>query len=222
MSTIIHTSDSRGPSFDSHRHACAAEPPEHLAAQIVETARAEARQILSDAETAATALRSAAERKTAQQQAALADAGQHHMRQELQAAQLLLASVTTEIQTRRDEWLAAWQHEALNLALAIAGRVLRRKLDTESELALQLVRESLDLAVGAANITVRVSPDDLSRWRAPLESLLQETHPVATTHLLGDPQVSRGGCRVDTEFGGIDQTIETQLQRIAEELTNDQ
>jgi len=33
-----------------------------------------------------------------------------------------------------------------------------------------------------------------------------------------DATIAQGGCRVETRFGTIDQQIETQLQRIEEEL----
>jgi len=36
---------------------------------------------------------------------------------------------------------------------------------------------------------------------------------------VADPDITPGGCRVDTQFGSIDQQLETQLARIEEELT---
>jgi flagellar biosynthesis/type III secretory pathway protein FliH len=33
-----------------------------------------------------------------------------------------------------------------------------------------------------------------------------------------DPGISRGGCRVETRFGTIDQQFESQLKRMEEEL----
>jgi flagellar assembly protein FliH len=42
---------------------------------------------------------------------------------------------------------------------------------------------------------------------------------LAGAELSGDPQISPGGCRVETQFGTIDQQFESQLKRIEEELT---
>ena len=36
---------------------------------------------------------------------------------------------------------------------------------------------------------------------------------------MADPEIARGGCRVETRFGTIDQQFEAQLARIEEELT---
>ncbi|MBW8885281.1 MAG: hypothetical protein JF612_11035 [Planctomycetia bacterium] len=36
--------------------------------------------------------------------------------------------------------------------------------------------------------------------------------------IVEDSAIAAGGCRVDTEFGSLDQQLEQQLARIAEEL----
>ena len=42
--------------------------------------------------------------------------------------------------------------------------------------------------------------------------------PLANTELVADPQITQGGCRVETRFGVIDQQFEAQLARIEDEL----
>ncbi len=49
--------------------------------------------------------------------------------------------------------------------------------------------------------------------------LLAEFSALGPTEIIADAQISRGGCRVDTRFGVIDQQFEAQLARIEEELT---
>jgi len=41
---------------------------------------------------------------------------------------------------------------------------------------------------------------------------------LGDTQIIPDAAISRGGCRVETRFGAIDQTFEAQLARIEEEL----
>jgi flagellar biosynthesis/type III secretory pathway protein FliH len=41
---------------------------------------------------------------------------------------------------------------------------------------------------------------------------------LGPVQLVSDETITRGGCRVHTEFGVIDQQIESQLQRIEAEL----
>ena len=49
-----------------------------------------------------------------------------------------------------------------------------------------------------------------------------EAHPEAQSlgalHVVADQNVTPGGCRLETEFGSLDQQLEAQLARITEEL----
>jgi flagellar biosynthesis/type III secretory pathway protein FliH len=51
-----------------------------------------------------------------------------------------------------------------------------------------------------------------------MQAVVRELAPLAQTELVADPQISAGGCRVETRFGVIDQQFESQLARIEEEL----
>jgi flagellar biosynthesis/type III secretory pathway protein FliH len=42
---------------------------------------------------------------------------------------------------------------------------------------------------------------------------------LAELKFAGDPSITRGGCRLETRHGVIDQQLETQLARIEAELT---
>ena len=52
-----------------------------------------------------------------------------------------------------------------------------------------------------------------------VQMLVQEMSGLAAADMVADEGVSRGGCRVETRFGAIDQQFEAQLARIEEELT---
>ena len=49
--------------------------------------------------------------------------------------------------------------------------------------------------------------------------LTSEMSSLGEAELIASPNVSRGGCYVETRFGTIDQQFESQLKRIEEELT---
>ena len=42
---------------------------------------------------------------------------------------------------------------------------------------------------------------------------------LGDAEVVADATIERGGCRVETRFGTIDQQFESQLKRIEEELT---
>jgi flagellar assembly protein FliH len=118
----------------------------------------------------------------------------------------------------KSEWLAHWERSAIQVASAIAARLIRRELTHSPEIALALVREALELVGGAGDVQVRMHPDDVRQLGAEVERLSAELSRLGQTRLVADPNVTRGGCRVETRFGAIDQQFEAQLARIEQEL----
>ena len=88
------------------------------------------------------------------------------------------------------------------------------------EITLGLIRESLELATGSCEIQVHLNPADHETLKPQLQLLEAELEKLAPVQFVPDSQVTRGGCRVETKFGTIDQQIEAQAARIEEELTS--
>ncbi|MEX0977257.1 MAG: FliH/SctL family protein, partial [Pirellulales bacterium] len=134
--------------------------------------------------------------------------------------QLLAARAAVDaIHAARAQWLAHWQHAALGVATAIAERIIRREVERAPDVTLALVREALELAAGSADVQLVMHPDDLAALSGQVERLTAELARLGEARIVTDASITRGGCRVDTRFGTIDQQFELQLARIALELT---
>lgn len=119
----------------------------------------------------------------------------------------------------RQSWRAHWEKQAVHLAAAMARRVVRRELQRQPEITLSLVAEALELAAGKPQVRILLNPDDHRALGEQVHALAAEMGRAATTEIVADPSVSRGGCRLETRHGVIDQTIEAQLDRIEQELS---
>lgn len=129
-----------------------------------------------------------------------------------------LKLAVTQILDARQAWQRHWEQHALRVASAIASRIVRREIDKVPLITLDLVREALNLAAGNERITLRLHPDDQATLGDRALQLAGELGSLAEVRVVADPAISSGGCRVDTEFGSIDQQLEAQLARITEEL----
>ena len=87
------------------------------------------------------------------------------------------------------------------------------------EITLEWVRESLQLAAGSGDMTIQLSPADQSTLKKQVQQIANVFAPLANVNVTASEAVAPGGCRVVTEFGVIDQQIETQIARIKEELS---
>jgi flagellar assembly protein FliH len=130
-----------------------------------------------------------------------------------------LEKVVRDVQDARHGWLTYWEKSAVHVSAEIARRLIRRELSRHPEITLSLVREALELAVGSSHLRIHLHPKDYETLSPAVGSLVKELAGLAQTEIVADPEVTAGGCRVETAFGSIDQQFEAQLARIEEELT---
>jgi flagellar biosynthesis/type III secretory pathway protein FliH len=184
--------------------------------KYLEKVRAEAAKILVQAQQEAAAIRKQAERDG--QQAALRSVEAIIQRQ-LATVLPALRQVIEEIRHAKQAWLSRWEAGAVHVAAAIARRVTRRELSRQPEITLDLVREALELAAGSTQLRIHLNPGDHQAMGTQVQMLTKELCHLAEVELVADPEITPGGCRVETRFGAIDQQFEAQLARIEEELT---
>jgi len=137
---------------------------------------------------------------------------------EVQTLRPALDAAVARLNAARGEWLEEWRRSAVLLAVAIAERIVRRELDNDPTVSEAWLAEALEHAAGSNDVTVRLAPDDHDRLRAHGEKLAEAIGGLGAMRFVADAAVTPGGCRVETRHGSIDQQLETQLRRLAEEL----
>ena len=122
-----------------------------------------------------------------------------------------LRQAVADIQHAKQAWLTHWEASGVHLAAAIAKRMIRSELTRQPEITLNLVREALELAAGSAEVRIHFNPDDHQALGTQVQVLMQEMSGLGSAEVIADAGVTRGGCRVETRFGTIDQQFEAQL-----------
>ena len=216
MSTIIKASDRnraiQGVAFNFDDMA-------EKARQYLEQVRAEAAKMLAAARQRAQqeAARAEAEGRRAGE-AAAAEIVERQLARQLTTLMPALRQAVVAIEHAKQAWLCHWEKSAIHVAAAIAGRLVRRELTAHPEIALESIRQALELAAGSTEIRLHLQPADYQTLRPQVDALVREISALGPLEVIADPQVSPGGCRVETRFGVIDQQLEAQLARIEEEL----
>ena len=190
------------------------------AATYLDTVRAAAAKIISEAKQQAGDVRKRAERDG--HEAAVEAARRildEKVTRQLETLLPALRQAVDSLAHARAEWLGAWENNVVHLATAIASRLIRRELSQHPDIPLSFIREALELASGSPQLTLRLHPDDQATLAPHIPLLISQVARQATTQIVADASITAGGCRIDTQFGSIDQQIETQLARIEQELT---
>lgn len=178
------------------------------AAKIVQQAHAEAKQVLRNAEQAG---REAAE-------AAIEQVLTERVGKQIDTLRPAVDGLVDGLAATRGEWLDHWQNAAVKLSVQIAERLVRKELEQRPEISEEWLREALTLAAGGSDITVRLNPNDHNHLAPKADQIAQSMGKVAGARIVADETVSPGGCVVDTRHGSVDMQLETQLDRLTEEL----
>jgi flagellar biosynthesis/type III secretory pathway protein FliH len=187
--------------------------------EYVRNVRDQAARAVQDANAEAAAIRSRAEaagRAAAEQ--AIGQLLDERVGERLKTLLPALEGVVSRIEAARAEWLENWQHAAVDLAVAIAERIVRRELEQDPQLAVVWVRDALELAAGASEIAILLNPDDQEVLAPHVESLAAGVARIASPTVVADTSVTPGGCVIRTKHGIIDARLETQLRRLADEM----
>ncbi len=130
-----------------------------------------------------------------------------------------LRSAVAQIEDAQGEWSTHWEKSLVQLATSIAERIVRREIRAQPEIPQQWIAEALQMVAGSAKVTLRLNPTDYETLTGYENHLTKAFGSTATAQMVSDESISLSGCIVETEFGSIDQQIETQLERVQQELS---
>jgi flagellar assembly protein FliH len=157
--------------------------------------------------------RSLAERLAAERAAGYAEAEAKLRREfdhknELQASKISQALVTFE-QTQK-AYFARVEAEVVQLALAIAGKILHREAQVDPMLVAAIVHIALGQLKEGSSATIRVRPDQAVRWRQHMASLTLNL----SVKVVEDAELEAGDCVLETELGTVNFSLEAQLKEV--------
>jgi flagellar assembly protein FliH len=108
------------------------------------------------------------------------------------------------------------ERDAVELALALAGKVIVATLQVRPELVVEVLQGALRRVSGQRSIAIVVNPADLETIRSSLGELREQTAAVERWDLQPDARVQAGGAIVRTVEGEVDACVATQLERAHE------
>jgi flagellar assembly protein FliH len=144
--------------------------------------------------------------------------GLRHAAEEQAAATERLATLAAEAVTDAHQFARALEQQLVELALAVAAKVVAREVATDPTLVVGVVRDTLAELQEATIVRLRVNPDDHDLV-APHWERLSQQRGAEQGLLVADERVQRGGCLVETAIGRVDAQLDTRLGQVAETFT---
>ena len=141
-----------------------------------------------------------------------------HLDERLDRAFPAIDAALDQLEVQSRQWTAQWEAAGIQLALAIAEKILRSQIKLNPKKILPALREALELTVKAQKIRIRLAKEDYKVLLPDVKALTERFQRAGQTEIVPDDSLQSGDCLVETPMGEIDMIIRSQLDRIAEEL----
>ncbi len=120
-----------------------------------------------------------------------------------------LAQTIEELGGLRSALIHKTERQVVQLALAMAKRIIHREVALDNELLTAMARVALDRLGANASATIRLHPDDFAATKAS-----RTADATGAIQVVSDPVVRRGGCLIQSDFGLIDVGVDSQIQEL--------
>lgn len=129
-----------------------------------------------------------------------------------------LAGTIDELTELRRTIVRQTERQMVELALAVAKRVVLREVSLDPEIVAAMAHVALERLGQNSPATIRLNPDDY----AAVMSHRGEGWAGSHVTVVPDASVARGGCQLDSDFGLVDGSIDAQLQELGRAMLGGQ
>lgn len=129
-----------------------------------------------------------------------------------------LGDAMEQINGLRRSILDSSKQDMVRLVRTIVEKVIHVEVRSREKPILRAVEKAIHAAVQSEEYRVRVNPEDMSVVTENKPLFLASISGLQNIVIESDEEISRGGCVVESDQGKVDGTIETQLEKIQEQL----
>ncbi len=126
-----------------------------------------------------------------------------------------VAKALTDFAGERAGYYQKIEEQAVQLALSIARKVVRREAQVDPLLLMGMVRVALERIEGATGVVLAVHPQQAADWRCYLASCME---PGSLPEVMEDPAIAIERCQLRTSMGTAEMGLEVQLKEIEQGL----
>jgi flagellar assembly protein FliH len=146
------------------------------------------------------------------------EAGRAEALAALEPAAAAFDSALSELHALEGSTADRVEQSAVELAVAMAERVVAGTIAADPVRLLDIVRGALRTIVEREHVTVLVHPSDLELMREGMASLVGSLGGIEHLEVQAERRVGRGGAILRTSFGEVDARVGTKLARVRDAM----
>jgi len=125
-----------------------------------------------------------------------------------------LKTAVDEAENYRKSMLDKSRLEVADLALDIAEKVIKTSSENQRDIVIKNIEYALSYLSEKSPVEIHVNLKDVEIAKDRIAELLNMFDKVQSIKVVADQSVERGGCVIESDMGGIDANITTQLESI--------
>ncbi len=125
-----------------------------------------------------------------------------------------LGRATAALEQIREKKKIAAEIETIRRSLAAAKQIIEKEIEVNPEIVRNVAASALHRVADIKGIVIRVNPLDLETLMSFKKELRAMFKADEDFQMEQDSTIARGGCIIDTAFGDIDASIDSQLKAI--------
>jgi len=190
-------------------------PPEQTIEQLLEAAQLQADSIIAAAQEQIEAQRATATDEGFRQGY---QNGLEQVRQAIDNATDRAQEITTLGEQQAAQALLSAEQQMVEIAMAVARKIIIQEIAQSPETVLPIVRAALEKVRDQDQVTIRVSSADLAIVRQAKSDLQSTLDRDSVITISSEDFLNNGDCVIDTAFGAVDASIDSQLESIGAAL----
>ena len=115
----------------------------------------------------------------------------------------------------RDEVIRSTQDKLIDLSMAIAEKIVQKKIEIDPTVIQSVVEATFNKISGSDRITFRINPRDAQVFNEFQPQIESQLIGVEKINFQQDNTIDQGGCIIETDLGFLDVTIKEKLSIIA-------
>ncbi len=188
---------------------------ENEANSIIEKAKAQAAQIIADAQAQSGKTESEAYQKGFDQ-----GHEEGYQKGEAEVSRLVerMHKILEAVMQRREEILQETESQIVELVILMTRKVIKILSENQKNIIMANTLAALKKVKTRGTVTLRVNIEDVKLTSAHADEFIQHVENVQGITVLEDSAVEKGGCIVETDFGAIDARISSQLSELENKI----
>lgn len=139
---------------------------------------------------------------------------EEEIRQRYESMLQQASRMVEEAHRAKEQIIAESEPFLVELATAIARKIIGEQLAVDPEWTVQHVRRTLAKRRDKGQITLCVAPSQFAKIQDAREELTLSIDSQAELQIVPDATVDEGGCVLRTAFGSVDARLDTQLSEV--------